>query len=222
MKNMYRTVLVFAFLTFFVAQTKDQVILTEHNHVALFGEITADTADTFLQDASRLTTLYPRYVYINSPGGSVRAGNRIVRHIMQHNYTCIAEVAISMAFVILQSCRHRSIMYGSIVMQHQQSLMIDGDIERINNYMRMANAINKDLIALQATRLGISEHKFKSFTMNEWWLYGQEIIDNGVADRMIDVRCNDALYNKTRTIQKHNVFGNLFNITHSLCPLVHG
>ena len=54
----------------------------------------------------------PIYLYINSHGGEVVAGNNLINYLLYNNKNiiCIANYAASMAFAILQACNKR---YGT-------------------------------------------------------------------------------------------------------------
>lgn len=213
-------------LSCFVANTQviDNITLNETNHVTIHGSINDRTVKQFLVKASGMSPHSNQYVYINSPGGSVMAGNRIVRHVKSHNYTCVADHAASMAFVIFQACKHRVVMDTSVLMQHQQSLSVDGNLENINNYLHMANAVNEDLTLMQATRLNMTVNSFKDKTTNDWWLYGKEILDANAADAIVhNIECDRALYQQEYTRKEPmGFFGLEVNVTYSACPLVNG
>lgn len=203
-----------------------QIVLNATNHVALHGPITDLSTKEFLVHAARLhndhSDASPKYVYINSPGGSVVAGSRIVRHVMSKNYTCIADHAISMAFVVFQACTTRIVMAHSILMQHQQSLYIDGNLENVKSYMRMINAVNDDLTLLQAERLKMTVKDFKEKTVSDWWLYGKDILTYRAADKLISsVDCDiDLLHREVTRKEDTGLFGIEVNVTYSACPIV--
>lgn len=218
MGSFYSLVYTLAFIASFFGQTQDLILLTKDNHAAISGKINDKLANTFLVSASQLDN--DAFIFINSPGGSVLAGNKIVRHVRHKNYTCIADHAASMAFVIMQACARRYVTSTSVLMQHQQSLEVGGDLQAINAYLSMVNAIERDLSQLQASRIGMKEEEFRQRTMSEWWLYGNDIITNRVADKLVHVECSRDLYNKTITSQKQTWFGETYDVTHSACPLI--
>lgn len=198
----------------------EQIMLTKDNHITIHGTINDKLANEFLSNAA--TVKDPRFIYIHSPGGSVIAGNRLVRHIQSKNYTCIADQAVSMAFVILQACAKRYSTSTSMVMQHQTSLGYEGDLQAMNAYLKMVNFIEKELTTMQATRIGMSEKEFRDLTVSEWWLYGSDIVEHNVTDKIVDVECSRELYKETVTRTKYTFFGDSYNVTHSACPLIYG
>jgi len=198
----------------------EHIVLTKDNHVTIHGTIDDKLANRFLTNVASVKD--PMYIYIHSPGGSVLAGNRIVRHIQSRNYTCIADHAASMAFVILQACTKRYVTSTSIAMQHQQSLGYEGDLQAMNAYLKMVNAIEKELTIMQANRISITEKEFRDLTVSEWWLYGADIIARKVADKIVNVDCSKDLYKENTTTTKYTFFGDSYTVTHSACPLIYG
>jgi ATP-dependent protease ClpP protease subunit len=219
-KPVYNLAVSFLLLTLPLVLTKNHIVLTEKNHVSIHGPIDSHSANHFFQQIAQVDS--DGYIYINSQGGSVVAGNRIVRHVKSKNYTCIADKAMSMAFVILQSCAHRLVMHGSMLMQHQQYLEIEGNLENIKGYLHMVTTMEEEMTNMQAARLNMSIHEFKTRTNTDWWLYGDEIVTYGAADDIIEsIECDKKLYEKQYT-RKRNLgfFGMKVNVTYSGCPLV--
>ncbi len=169
------------------------ITLTRHNHVSLLGPVNKQSIDQIILDIDILTK-DNFYVYLNSPGGLVTEGERLVNHFnyLQEtgkNITCLAENAHSMAFYIFQNCNQRYIMQNSKVMQHQMTVYNNGPLENLDNYLVMIKKISHRLNTFCAQRIGISLDKFNSLVSTDWWLYGLEIIDQNVADRMVLVGC---------------------------------
>ena len=78
-----------------------------------------------------------KIVYIDSPGGSVLAGVKIIDQIEKYQMSCIASKAISMGFVIFQSCHNRLVTSSSQLMQHQISFGIKDEIRKIWEIINM-------------------------------------------------------------------------------------
>ena len=57
------------------------------------------------------------------------------------------------------------------------------------------------------------DFKFKTF--NEWWLFGQNIISENVADKMVNVLCTKDITEKNETID----YGS-WTYIYSKCPLI--
>lgn len=197
------------------------VILTPNNHVSIKGRIDDYKASRFISKINKLNTTNI-YVYIDSPGGDVDSGQKIIQYINFKKDTnktimCIAWEAHSMAFNILQACTYRYVLQDSKMMQHQMSLKnVVGNIENINSYMRITNKMYDKLILDASKRIGLSVEAYKIKIMNDWYLYGSEIVENNVADAMISsVGCSKKL---TDSDSVTTIVDNILTI--SDCPII--
>ena len=133
------------------------ITLSSNNFVSLVGPVTASSVNDviksfnskgvidYMEDNKKIN------LYINSPGGSVFAGNHLVQYIktLQDSnieVNCIAQNFMSMGFVIMQSCTNRYVMFDSIGMQHQMSLGLHGNIENIRSHFSLLDRINNVII----------------------------------------------------------------------------
>jgi ATP-dependent protease ClpP protease subunit len=196
--------------------TNKSIVLDEKNNIAIRGAITDELADEVIKS---LITKEPQYIYIYSNGGSVMAGNRIIMHLIDRNVTCIAERAYSMAFVILQACKYRYIVPTATVMQHQMSTGLRGNLYSITGYMEMLHSVEHFLTKMQADKIGISEKEFLQKSNLDWWLFGETIISNNVADEIVDVHCTTGLIDKQVSILRNGFFEDVLE-TYSACPLL--
>lgn len=194
----------------------EHIILNQHNFISIKGTITEKTADAFIY---ALYTQDPKYVYINSNGGSVMAGNRIITALQNKEVRCIAERAYSMAFAILQACQERYVLPTSTVMQHQMSLGIEGNLLAVSSYIDMLHQVEAEMAQMQAHKIGISKEKFNSLVNTDWWLFGHEILLQNVADDFVSVECDKDLVTKKVKVVKHGFFED-YEETYSMCPLI--
>lgn len=210
----------FTIILLFCNVFSNVVTLTKTNHVSIVNEISDSTATKFIKDIHKITPS-DIYIYINSPGGSVSSGERIIQSMIykkhqNHTLLCIAESALSMAFHIYQNCDVRIVLPNSIIMQHQMSLEVSGSLESINNYLTIINNINNKLIVSESNRIGITPDEYKNRIVSDWWIYGEDIITQNVGDRMIDaVGCDTKLLQSTQQVIMD---GSLLQL--SLCPLL--
>lgn len=197
--------------------------LNENNMVNIRGPIDSDSTNKFFQDIMKLDKEDEINIFINSPGGSVMEGLKIVSYIEMLNenvkVNCIADFAASMAFIITQSCKHRYALKSSLLMQHQMSLMNRGNLFNLNNYMEMINEMNVDLDKSQAARINMSYEEFKERITNDWWLYGNKAKEMNVVDDIVNVRCSDRLISGNEKIKVSTFLGDV-EYTFNLCPLV--
>ena len=194
--------------------------MTSNNHISIIGQITDSTTEKFIKDIQPFIKKNI-YIYIDSPGGEVHAGENIIQYMnykkhQNHSLQCIANQAMSMAFHIFQHCDKRLILPNTILMQHQMSLQTSGQLENINNYLNLLNAVNERLIQIESTRLKISPEEYKYNIMSDWWLYGEEAITQNVADELIDsVGCDTNLLFNDTIIIEYNILKKI-----SKCPLL--
>ena len=128
-----------------------------------------------------------------------------------------------MAFIILQACKTRYITPYATTMQHQASLFgTAGTFQSTQNYLNMLHSIESHMIELQASRIKMEPHDFVKRITNEWWLSGEDIITNNVADAIItDITCTARLIKQTKTHTLDNPFtSEAITHTTSACPLI--
>ena len=118
---------------------KKLVEVNSRNLITIRGPIQSDTVTDFIHKTSNIDS-EEIFIYISSPGGSVMEGLKIVDVIKSLEKSglkinCISDFSASMAFIILQSCPNRMATYSSVLMQHQMSLALKGNIENIDNYL---------------------------------------------------------------------------------------
>ena len=197
--------------------------LDENNFVSIRGPIDDDTTNKFMLDVLKIPETKEINIFINSPGGSVMEGMKIVNQIeLMNNITkvnCISDFSASMAFVILQSCQNRYAMKSSILMQHQMSLMNKGNLFNLNNYMDMINNLNVDIDKMQARKINMTYNNFKEKITNDWWLYGTQAKKYNVIDDIVHVKCSKSILKNTEKIKKSTIFGDV-EFSFNSCPLI--
>ena len=68
---------------------------------------------------------------------------------------------------------------------------------------------------MQAKKIGLEYETFKKKTYNDWWLSGDNIVLENVADEMVNVKCSKRLTNTNYTISN-----GYQDFVYSSCPLV--
>ena len=214
-------VIFFLFSNLFMTVSKNITSLTknielkENNLLILKGEINNKLASQFILELNKKDQKKNIYVYLDTNGGSVDAGNRIIEEIKNYNLDCIASKAVSMGFAILQSCNKRYITEYATLMQHQMSYGIMNEKEKIESYVNYIKQMDDKLTSLQAKKIGISSSKLKKKTFNDWWLFGENAVYENCADEVVNIKCSSKLTNKT-----YNVDSGSYTYTYSKCPLV--
>lgn len=185
------------------------------NNILLKGEINEESSSKFIHDLNLLPRKNNTIVYLNTPGGSVTHGMKIVSEIQKYNLSCVAESAYSMGFIILQSCKERYILPHGKLMQHQMALGIADQKSRIESYLSFINQMEDEIVTMQANRINITENDFKNKINNDWWLYGNNAIEENCADEIVNIECTETLTKKTEIIEKGG-----YKYTYSKCPLI--
>lgn len=212
------------FLLFFIAPntyyiyasfTLPMIKLNTTNMILLKGTINKETTNKFLQDLHSLENKQGAFVFIDTNGGSVEDGNKIIREVQKNNMSCIVEKAYSMGFAIMQSCNRRLMLPYGKIMQHQISFGIQSEKAKIESYIDFINQMEQDLVYMQSTKIGITNEEFKNKTYNDWWLFGNHAINENCADEIINVDCTQKLVKEKHIISTRN-----YDTIYSKCPLI--
>ena len=198
------------------------ITLTNDNFVSLRGPVTSTSISNLINDliSKHSDTLY---IYLNTNGGSVDAGMKLVNLIqsLQDNkiiVNCIADTAISMGFVIFQSCSNRYVTRYATLMQHQMSLSdVEGKIRDLNSYVKYVNSIEDEVNQNQAERIGMTIEEFNEKIRDDWWLTAKQSISEKVADEIVNMKC--VFENTEQTVTINTFFGKL-DMIYMKCPLV--
>jgi ATP-dependent Clp protease protease subunit len=130
------------------------------------------------------------YLYIDSIGGDVESGMKIIKmmkFLQKDNIKikCIANKAFSMAFHIFQRCDERLIVDYSILMQHNMFTYLSGNINDVEKLLNKYLKINTELIEYESIKLKLDIQEYKSYLDDELWLKGDDILKYNAADKKI-------------------------------------
>ena len=147
--------------------------------------------DTFLNDLDELGTKDNITVHINSVGGSLYAGLAIYNRLksLSANVTTINDsLAASAASIIFQAGKTRKVHAGSCVMVHEAAGFLYGyyQVKDLKAAIKQLDAHNSTAVAAYAEATGKDADSIKSLLAKETWLTGQEAVDAGFADEVID------------------------------------
>ena len=163
------------------------LLLNISNHLTVSGPITEASAQALVQQ----TLIFPQasLVYLDTGGGDVEAGLRMVQLLQQRPYSCIVQRAHSMGFALLQACQNRWVLPSASLMQHAPWLKLEGELPQVQARLAFVAQLEQQLVQLQAARLGMPAEAFRQQTQHEWWLTGQMAVAQGVADAEVAVAC---------------------------------
>lgn len=224
--NFYRYLLLLLILLLTKSQKVNQeneiIILKDDNFVTIRGEINSKSASQTINKLMEIKS-DKIYLYLITPGGSVSDGMQIIQTIKAleksgKEIICIANIALSMGFVILQYCPTRIILQSSIVMQHQTSLELSGPLNNVNSYMSFIHSMGDEIDKVQSERIGISITEFQNKISHDWWLFGNNILKNNIADKMAWVICKFEKENTLEETEVNTLFGKV-KLYYSKCPV---
>lgn len=198
---------------------KEHITLTKENTVVLRGEVSSESVDKALN--SILQNSSPNvYLYISSPGGSIMAGIHFIDKLRSSGkkVTCIADIAASMAFVILQSCETRYVLDSSLIMQHVATYGLQGEAPKNWKLVQMIHRMLDVMDKAQADKLKLSLSEFRGKTRDDWWLLGNDAVEARAADETVEVSCNSELL-RSRVKEEMAVFIFKVEVTWYGCPL---
>lgn len=202
------------------ALAADKVVLKEGNFVTLRGEVSTESVSKVISEvlSSKSNEVI---LFISSPGGSILDGLQMIQALRDSGkkLKCVATTAASMAFIILQACDERLVSDSALLMQHVASYGIQGDAPNNMSLVKFLNRMIKRIDEWQAKRLGLTYQEFKRKTRSDWWMLGQEAVDNKAADSVVAVTCDRDLAAKRIKEDVDMLFFQL-EVTWSACPLV--
>lgn len=148
-------------------------------------------ADEFLEDLEEIKEKSNITVHINSGGGDLYAGLAIynrLKALKGHVTTINDGLAASAASLIFQAGNTRKMNAGSNLMAHGVGGFLFGlyMVEDLEELVTQFKAHNKAIVNVYAEAMGVSYNEAKSLIKSETWMTGQEAIDKGLADELIE------------------------------------
>lgn len=134
-------------------------------------------------------------IEIDSGGGGVNAGMRLVRTIEDANmkvHCAVDGMAASMAFAILQSCDERSATSRSELMAHEPSIsgLFFFQPQDVRNLQQRLDLVTKVIIKQYSKRMkgGAKRVQEKISGGKEWWMDSDEALEEGAVDCVVPSR----------------------------------
>lgn len=167
-------------------------VVSASNGGFLMGEVndlTVDVAITQLELArsmgnDRLTLV------IDSPGGSVFAGIRLVNYIrfskVPVDTVCVG-ICASMAAHIHQVGKKRMMTPDSILMFHPASGGVSGTLEGMTNQIKVVKRVVDGLDASIARRVKLDFKVFKARVADELWIETSNALLEGFTDEIVSI-----------------------------------
>lgn len=208
---------------------KENIHLTTENTVGLREVVTDESVSNVIKNFNSLIDEHKHinefYLVLDTHGGSVVAGNKLIDYLefiksMDKTVHCISQTSISMGFVILQLCPGiRYTTSSAILMQHQMSTMLAGNILNIAKDYEFSKRLYEKMLIKQSDRIKISTKDFFEKTRDDWWIDGEDSIKYNIADKLVNIGCSQELIKKKITVKERHLFG-FTSKKVSACPIV--
>jgi ATP-dependent protease ClpP protease subunit len=209
--------------------SSETIVLTEDNHIVFSGVVNDESVAKAQVDLVRVALKtpisQPIYLVIESPGGSVTAGNRFIDfgNSFPHKIKPICLFCASMGYHMFQSFDERIVYSSSTLMSHRVSIgglsgQVPGEaVSRLNDII----SVSGEMDAKVAKRIGITLKAYQELIYDELWLSGDGAVKTNHADRIAKIRCHESLFKNTQKSQVMTMFGPV-DVESSRCPLVSG
>lgn len=155
------------------------------------GDVDEALADSVVNALVALETAdakKPIYMVINSYGGSIPDGGRIVAALEATDVEVICvvdEKAYSMAAVILQYCDTRYVQKFADILFHPASYRVSGQEAQIDSQVAHSKNYLATFHGDVAARLGLSYTDYKAKIASDWWLTAAQAVKANAADSVV-------------------------------------
>lgn len=127
------------------------------------------------------------HVRINSPGGSLFDGRTIMNVLREHPARIVGFVdgiAASAASIVLLGCDEVVVGPQAEIMIHDASMTVDGNPSELAKSLTFLERESQGIAESYAQRSGKGDAEYwRNLMRDETWLYGDEAIEVGMADR---------------------------------------
>lgn len=233
MNNLIPKVIIALCITVFAAAStlkpeQRTIELTTTNTVVFRGAVTNQSAQdialkVFAKHYSRESINEPIYLVLDSPGGSITAGNNLIEFLKTiPNLHTITIFAASMAHGIAQALPgKRYIANHGIMMAHRASVRMGGQINdgEFESRLKMIKEIVERMERRNASRIGISIEKYRQRVKDEWWTTSSSCKKENHCDAVVAIKCSPDLV-KSRVSGIINSMFSSKEVKFSGCPLI--
>lgn len=206
------------------------VVLHKDNVVMLNDAVDSDTVAKLMMDIKKLDSILPSgdpiYLVINSPGGSIDAGIELIERLKNLNRKVhtINLFSASMGFQIAQGLSDRLITEDGTLMSHKARGVFSGEFpgqldSRYSYYLKRVARLDAKVVA--RTKGKHTKQSYAALIENEYWCDGQECVNQGLADRVVNVKCDKTLDGTRTDTLKFIFFGQriILDLVRDACPL---
>jgi ATP-dependent Clp protease protease subunit len=207
---------------------EEEVLASDNNTVLLSDEVNDETMarllKEILQKDAKLKSGEPIYIILNTPGGSVSAGEDLIEALNKLNRPIhtITLYAASMGSNISNRLGKRLSHPNGLYMYHRMRSFSYGQVPgEYNTDVEQTLAMADRLDNTNATRMKLSLSDYRAKVINEYYTRGKQAVAENSADAVAVIKCDAALINKEIT-QKFYFWGLEIVIKYSGCPSIIG
>lgn len=193
-----------------VKQTKE-IVLTTDNTIALRDSFNETSVAKLMAKAtelnSKLPSGYPIYLFLYTPGGSIQDGLELFEMLKGLNRPVhtITLFSASMGFQTVQQLGERYILKYGTLMSHKARGGFSGEFgdgasqldSRYGQWLRRIAIMDNDTVA--RTKGKQTLQSYRAAYAPELWMNGQEAVDQGYADEVVSVKCEESLAGKVES-----------------------
>jgi ATP-dependent Clp protease, protease subunit len=136
------------------------------------------------------------YLVLNSPGGSVLAGAKLIdyiKHSGKNIVTVCDNICASMAFQIFEQGKKRLMTSKAMLMAHPASGGAQGTIENMATMINAFRLYVDRMDAAVASRSNIPYDKFKAMVADNIWVETPEALKLNLADGVVHLKTKSLL-----------------------------
>jgi ATP-dependent protease ClpP protease subunit len=158
----------------------------------------------FIVSSNKASSTKPIFIILDSPGGSVLAGAKILDYIRASKapiHCVVDNFAASMAAMILENCDKRYASPSSVIMFHNASGTFKGEFPQIASRFSAFKKLVTDMEVSVATRIGMSLPDYQERIAPEWWITGvKDALKYKVVDEEAVVKMTSSQMKKKRSV----------------------
>ena len=165
-----------------------------HAEIGIYGEIDINALSKLDLELAQISSNPPDVliVVINSPGGFVSEGMMMAKHLREYQGRVVCMVdhdALSMAFLLLQTCQTRYIVHGGVLMAHEPAVSTTERLDRyeVAKILMGLEFTAEQMLLIYATRLSMTIDEIRErIHGQDWWMKSDEAVQFGAADQEVD------------------------------------
>lgn len=203
----------------------EAVVLSKANTLA-FHDVFTESTVTALQSkalaiSNNLPAGKPMYLFLDTPGGSVVAGEQLIATLkgLPRETKTITSFAASMGFITAESLGERFILPSGILMSHRATVGVEGQLPgEANTRLAFWSAQVSRIEDTMAARMQMTPAAYRNLIHDEYWVSGDKAVKDHAADKVVSIRCGkDMTGTYTETVM--SMFGPV-QLTWSDCPMI--